>query len=355
MRIGCLQFAPKVGDVTNNIAQAEAVLSSADQDELKNLDLLVLPEMAFSEPENYNSLIVVDRDGETLANYSKSFLYYTDATWAREGRGFYGGKLGDLGQTAMGICTPYKFEAPWDAYEFAFHILRVRANLVILSTAWLTNDERTGFLACPDAPDLYTLTYWAQRLEPVIRTGASEETVVVFANRSGVEDEATYAGTSTVLGIRDGQVSVYGILGRGVEELLVVDTDKPPLGRLVYRPAVPGDGSPTQTSALPTTASRRRLTAAKAAGAEHKPAGSTHPRPKLTLQTDLPRLRTPPAASAELDPTGHGPSASHCRRRSPFSSTTPAARPTTPPSRSRAFRHGGGGGPRCRLLPAAAR
>ncbi|KAL2190979.1 carbon-nitrogen hydrolase, partial [Thermothelomyces heterothallicus CBS 203.75] len=301
MRIGCLQFAPKVGDVTNNIARAEAVLSSADQDELENLDLLVLPEMAFSgynfrsqehiapylepagagpssqwartaarkykcavavgypekvettgqEPENYNSLIVVDRDGETLANYSKSFLYYTDATWAREGRGFYGGKLGDLGQTAMGICTPYKFEAPWDAYEFAFHILRVRANLVILSTAWLTNDERTGFLACPDAPDLYTLTYWAQRLEPVVRTGASEETVVVFANRSGVEDEATYAGTSTVLGIRNGQVSVYGILGRGVEELLVVDTDKPPLGRLVYRPAVPGDRSPSPPGSAP--------------------------------------------------------------------------------------------------------
>ena len=56
------------------------------------------------EPEYYNSLVVVDKDGETLANYSKSFLYYTDATWAREGPGFYGGKLGNLGQTAMGIC-----------------------------------------------------------------------------------------------------------------------------------------------------------------------------------------------------------------------------------------------------------
>lgn len=61
--------------------------------------------MTGQEPENYNSLIVVGRDGKTLANYSKSFLYYTDDTWACEGRGFYGGKLGDLGQTAMGICT----------------------------------------------------------------------------------------------------------------------------------------------------------------------------------------------------------------------------------------------------------
>jgi predicted amidohydrolase len=48
MRIGCLQFAPQVGHVSNNITRAEAVLSKADQNELDNLDLLVLPEMAFS-------------------------------------------------------------------------------------------------------------------------------------------------------------------------------------------------------------------------------------------------------------------------------------------------------------------
>lgn len=48
MRIGCLQFAPRVGDVSNNITRAEAVLSKADPDELQGLDLLVLPEMAFS-------------------------------------------------------------------------------------------------------------------------------------------------------------------------------------------------------------------------------------------------------------------------------------------------------------------
>lgn len=67
----------------------------------------------------------------------------------------------------------------------------------------------------------------------------------MFANRSGVEDEATYAGTSTVLGIKDGEVTVYGILGRGEEKLLLVDTDKPPLGRLVHRPTVPAGGEPS--------------------------------------------------------------------------------------------------------------
>lgn len=45
MRIGCLQFAPQVGDVDNNLNRADAVLSRANPDDL---DLLVLPELAFS-------------------------------------------------------------------------------------------------------------------------------------------------------------------------------------------------------------------------------------------------------------------------------------------------------------------
>lgn len=61
------------------------------------------PERA-AAAEYYNSLVVVDPQGGKLANYRKSFLYYTDATWAREGQGFYGGKLGSFGPAAMGIC-----------------------------------------------------------------------------------------------------------------------------------------------------------------------------------------------------------------------------------------------------------
>lgn len=45
MRIACLQFAPQVGDVDNNLNRADAVLSRADPEDL---DLLVLPELAFS-------------------------------------------------------------------------------------------------------------------------------------------------------------------------------------------------------------------------------------------------------------------------------------------------------------------
>jgi protein N-terminal amidase len=64
-----------------------------------------------ASPEYYNSLIVVNQDGETVANYRKSFLYYTDETWALEGPGFFEGEIENLGQVAIGICT-FSLPAP---------------------------------------------------------------------------------------------------------------------------------------------------------------------------------------------------------------------------------------------------
>lgn len=58
-----------------------------------------------SGPEYYNSAITCNSEGETVANYRKSFLYYTDETWALEGpTGFYAGDISGLGRVAMGIC-----------------------------------------------------------------------------------------------------------------------------------------------------------------------------------------------------------------------------------------------------------
>lgn len=51
-----------------------------------------------------------------------------------------------------------------------------------------------------------------------------------------------YAGTSAVVGIHHGQVKIYGLLGRGEKELLVVDTDKAPYAKLVYRQDTGGSG-----------------------------------------------------------------------------------------------------------------
>lgn len=72
-------------------------------------------------------------------------------------------------------------------------------------------------------------------MEPIIRAETDEEIIVVFCNRCGIEDDTVYAGTSTVIGIKNGEVSVYGLLGRCQKSLLVVDTDTKPLGKLVLR------------------------------------------------------------------------------------------------------------------------
>ncbi|TVY49862.1 Protein N-terminal amidase [Lachnellula occidentalis] len=300
MRIACLQFAPQVGDVDNNLNRADAVLSRAN---IQNIDLLVLPELAFSgynfkslqhispflepttagitslwarttalkydcvvtvgypekvditpkwpaSPEYYNSAITVNADGETIANYRKSFLYYTDETWALEGPdGFFDGEIDGLGNVAMGICkwptksfermdlNPYKFESPWSAWEFAHHILHKEANLVILSMAWLTREDPRAYSRTPKEPDMETLSYWLARMEPLIRAETEGEIIVVFANRCGIEGEAVYAGTSAVLGIHGGEVKVYGILGRGEKELLVIDTTKRPQAKLISQPS----------------------------------------------------------------------------------------------------------------------
>ncbi len=58
MRIACLQFAPQVGRVSENMARADALLSKADPEDLDSLDLLVLPEMAFSGAHaSYSTLL----------------------------------------------------------------------------------------------------------------------------------------------------------------------------------------------------------------------------------------------------------------------------------------------------------
>ncbi|KAJ4388951.1 hypothetical protein N0V93_006413 [Gnomoniopsis smithogilvyi] len=300
MRIACLQFAPQVGDIDNNLNRADSVLAKANPDDLENLDLLVLPELAFTGynfkslnqispflepqgsgisalwarttalkyntnvvvgypervdvtpkwptgPEYYNSTIVVNGDGETVANYRKSFLYVIDETWALEGKdGFFVEDVPDLGTIAMGICmdlNPYKFEAPWHAFEFAFHILSVEANLVIVTMAWVTREDGRHFSRMPEEPDMETLTYWVQRLEPLIRIDGQEEVIVVFCNRTGTEDDLVYAGTSSVIGIQDGEVNVYGILGRSVKDVLVVDTDNGPFAKLVQRSDVDDENS----------------------------------------------------------------------------------------------------------------
>lgn len=192
----------------------------------------------------YNSLVFVSSTGDVVAHYRKSFLYYTDETWAQEGSGFWAGVLpiGSKGQqvkAAAGICmdiNPYRFEAPWTAYEFGNHAREARAKVIILSMAWLTRLEAEELLGQVMVPDQDTVNYWVDRLRPLFGPqGAQSEAFVVCANRAGEEGtspkigDVKYAGSSCVMGMmKDGQVRIWDIFGRAQEGVLVVDTESSP-------------------------------------------------------------------------------------------------------------------------------
>jgi protein N-terminal amidase len=200
--------------------------------------------------KRYNSTVTVSPTGEILANYRKSFLYYTDESWAAEGpTGFFCDTLGALGKVGLGICmdiNPYQFEAPWDKYEFATNIVDNDAKCVVMSMAWLTSLPAEEMAMLPDQPALETVSYWLQRFSPLIEASkaSGEDITVVFCNRVGNEkNEATelvtkagqviplgesvnYAGSSCVMRFSGGEVSILDMMGKGEEGLLVIDTDE---------------------------------------------------------------------------------------------------------------------------------
>ncbi|OCL01454.1 N-terminal asparagine amidohydrolase-like protein [Glonium stellatum] len=285
MKIACLQFSPELGQFDRNMKRADGVIAISNLP--PNLDWLVLPELAFSgynfpslaaitpfleptaagpstswaiqtaarfscavtvgypeitrpsnpnePPQHFNSTVTVSPTGQILANYRKTFLYYTDETWASEGPSkFFSGQLGTLGNVTLGICmdiNPYRFLAPWTDYEFANTALATNSPIVCVSMAWISRLEPDELMQNRYEPDTTTLTYWIERFQPLMeRVGRDGKgpVIVVLANRSGMEGEVCYAGSSTVLRFEGGGVSLYETAGRSEERCLVVDLNERP-------------------------------------------------------------------------------------------------------------------------------
>ena len=185
----------------------------------------------------YNSTISVSPTGEILAHYRKTHLYYTDETWAQESpSGWLSTSLTlapktcpeQIVQANFGICmdlNPHKFEAPWEEYEFASHALRSGSELLVLSMAWLTDLDASELAAHAEEPDLHTLSYWIERLKPLVE--AESEVIAAFGNRCG-EEGVRYAGSSWVGKVGNGVVKICEIMGRAQEGVIVADTEKEP-------------------------------------------------------------------------------------------------------------------------------
>lgn len=170
-----------------------------------------------------------------------------------------------------------------------------------------------------------TLSYWILRLDPLIRCESGKEVIVVIANRVGEEDDLVYAGTSAVLGIVNGEVSVYGISGRAKKELLVVDTEKPPHGKLLYRPEenAKGDepngfyGHETPIESSPqewVPASPGKQSTLGSPRADSDVLGA-HERPKAVanLPASRPARPRPPKLSVRTDVVNFGPPSKSAR------------------------------------------
>ena len=119
--------------------------------------------------------------------------------------------------------NPYRFQAEGNQFEFVTHVMSSSADLVTCSMAWLTHLPTADLISKHKEPDYQTLTYWLLRLQPLI--DADKERVVVLANRCGEEEgDARYAGTAAVMGLGNGKAKLWGIMGRGENGLLSVDT-----------------------------------------------------------------------------------------------------------------------------------
>jgi protein N-terminal amidase len=124
--------------------------------------------------------------------------------------------------------NPYKFTAPWEAYEFANAALSEGSQIACVSMAWLCTLTAEELMQEPDKADFSTVAYWMERFHPFVERSAGKTFYVVLANRCGVEKAACYAGSSTVLKIENGGISLYEQLGKCEERCLVVDLNERP-------------------------------------------------------------------------------------------------------------------------------
>ncbi|KAJ7701396.1 carbon-nitrogen hydrolase [Mycena rosella] len=286
-RIAVVQFQPKIGQVQANMAKARELCRGIPP---RSVDLVCLPEMVFSgyvfenaaaispylehsktgptsrfcselaqrlkcyvvagyperlepsEVDQYlsetgahvvgaNSATFYGPEGEWVGGYRKTNLFSTDKTWAMPGTGFATFSLPPpLRTVSLGICMDLNAQPPssWTIkdgpYELADYCLAQKTNILVMLNAWLDSDEQPE-----NEHDMDTLNFWAERLRPlwIESSTSSQETIVVVCNRGGDENGKTFAGSSAIFRMRQGE-GKYGVLraalGREDEDVMVWDS-----------------------------------------------------------------------------------------------------------------------------------
>lgn len=182
------------------------------------------PRLGFGENldgEIYNSVSLISPKGDIIYTYDKHFLFSADEEWAIPGQAFKSFDCDPFGKVGPGICmdvNPYKFEAPFNAFEFAKFHVNEGTRFVFLSMAWLKSSDHSP---------LSLIYYWIQRLEPFIHASSNLEypIIVIISNRNGREGETCYAGSSCILQFSRGRVAVMDHLNSDEESLLTVELE----------------------------------------------------------------------------------------------------------------------------------
>uniref|UniRef100_A0A060T7K6 ARAD1D03806p n=1 Tax=Blastobotrys adeninivorans TaxID=409370 RepID=A0A060T7K6_BLAAD len=303
LRIAVLQLNPRIGHLGANIERAEHILST--QLANRRCDLLVLPEFALTGykfnsakdidpylelegkgpsgnwaskiskrlgchtligyPERdvtanktFNSASMFGPSGDLMFTHRKAFLYDTDEQFGcSEGSHEFQshGPLASLAnlKVQVGICmdlNPYKFQAPFDAFEFSSAAKENGANLVLCPMNWLHTQSPSLEADQPenervkaaeelvskldgDRLNIETVNYWALRMRPFLKPTDSEKRVVFVAcNRCGREDDVVYAGSSSIMtfkgnttGLMSEAIEFHGGLSQVQEGLMYQEVD----------------------------------------------------------------------------------------------------------------------------------
>ncbi|RUS21052.1 carbon-nitrogen hydrolase [Endogone sp. FLAS-F59071] len=211
----------------------------------------ILKEQGGTE-KHYNSACFVDRDGNLITTYQKSFLYDTDERWADEGPGFKCLEVDGLGKVGIGICmdlNPYQYK-DFFAFEFATFHRKEGTKIILCPMNWLdsnpspptskqrktpvnTQDDRSEAEnadsdeesnSVSESVAWSSLEYWKRRLAPL----CINEEKVIFAscNRFGTESGSTFCGTSCVMSFMSPRPVILGYLKKREKAVLVVELDQ---------------------------------------------------------------------------------------------------------------------------------
>ncbi|CAO3646268.1 unnamed protein product [Cunninghamella echinulata] len=176
----------------------------------------------------YNSMCFVNRQGELIKTYRKTFLYETDENWAEEGESFDTMMIPEFGKIGFAICmdiNPYQFKTDFKEFEFANYHKNEKTDIILGSMAWLKSKQEE------DGDDdgnsvMSTINYWALRLSPLIKESVSTGRNILFVacNRIGTERGSTFAGGSSVLEFSSsGEIHLLNHLSSKEENILIVD------------------------------------------------------------------------------------------------------------------------------------